>query len=377
MKVLTVVGTRPELVKLSCVIPAIDKAFAHVLVHSGQNYDYELNQVFFEGLGLRKPDYFLEAAGKTPAATIARVIEGIDKVLAAEKPTAMLLLGDTNSCLAAIAAKRRKVAVFHMEAGNRCFDERVPEEINRRIVDHISDINMPYTEHARGYLISEGIRAETIVKTGSPMKQVIAEQRESIGRSKILAKLKLTKGRYFLASAHREENVDDPVRLLHLIKALELVASHNQMPVVFSTHPRTRARLDALGENVLDKSSKRLMFINPVGFADYVRLQMAARCVLSDSGTLTEESSILRFPAVMLREAHERPEGMEEATVPMCGLDPERILAAVTYITGIGAAAAKRRKIVADYDVDDVATKVVNVIRSYTDYVSRTVWRQY
>lgn len=377
IKVLTVVGTRPELVKLSCVIPGIDEAFEHVLVHTGQNYDYELNQVFFEGLRLRKPDYFLDAAGKTPAATIARVLERVDEVLATERPDAMLLLGDTNSCLAAIVAKRRKVAVFHMEAGNRCFDDRVPEEINRRIVDHVSDINLPYSEHARGYLIAEGIRAETIIKTGSPMKQVIAAQRASIARSRILAKLKLTKGRYFLASAHREENVDTPARLKRLLDALEAVAARHKLPVVVSTHPRTRARLESMGEARLDRLSKRLRFIKPVGFADYIRLQVSARCVLSDSGTLTEESSILGFPAVMLRESHERPEGMEEAVVPMCGLDSGRILDAVTHLSGRGAAAPKRRRIVADYDVDDVASKVVNAIRSYTDYVSRTVWRRY
>lgn len=377
IKVLTVVGTRPELVKLSCVIPAMDRAFDHVLVHTGQNYDYELNQVFFEGLKLRKPDYFLDSAGKTPAATIARVMERVDEVLATERPDAMLLLGDTNSCLAAIVAKRRKVAVFHMEAGNRCFDDRVPEEINRRIVDHVSDINLPYSEHARGYLISEGIRPETIVKTGSPMKQVIAAQRASIAQSKILAKLKLSKGRFFLASAHREENVDSPVRLKRLLEALELVAEHHKLPVIVSTHPRTRARLQALGEARLDRLSKRLRFIMPVGFADYIRLQVSARCVLSDSGTLTEESSILGFPAVMLRESHERPEGMDEAVVPMCGLDPVRIADAVTFLAGRGATAVAGRRIVADYDVDDVASKVVNAIRSYTDYVSRTVWRRY
>lgn len=377
IKVVTVVGTRPELVKLSCVIPALDVAFAHVLVHTGQNYDYELNQVFFDGLKLRKPDYFLDAAGKTPASTIARVLESVDRVLAKEKPDAMLLLGDTNSCLAAIAAKRRKVVVFHMEAGNRCFDDRVPEEINRRIVDHISDINLPYSEHARGYLIAEGIRAETIIKTGSPMKQVLVAQRGAISRSRMLAKLNLTRRRYFLASAHREENVDEPARLKRLLDALEGIAGRYRVPVIVSTHPRTRMRLEQMGKGGLDQLSKRLRFIKPVGFADYVRLQMFAKCVLSDSGTLTEEAAILGFPAVMLREAHERPEGMEEAAVPMCGIDAERIQEAVDYLVGPGAAGLKRRRIVADYNVDDVASKVVNAIRSYTDYVARTVWRRY
>ena len=371
-KVMTIVGTRPEIIKLSCVIPALDAAFRHVLVHTGQNYDYELNEIFFKGLGIRRPDHFLHAAGESAAETIAKVIAAVDPVLAKEKPEAVLILGDTNSCLAAIAAKRRRIPVFHMEAGNRCFDERVPEEINRRMVDHISDINLPYTEHARRYLLAEGIRPETVLKTGSPMKQVLAAQRGAIRASRILEELKLRAGRYFVASAHREENVDEPARLRKLIAALEAVAARHGHPVVVSTHPRTRKRLDALGAG----RSRRLRFLKPLGFADYIRLQSNAACVLSDSGTITEESSILGFPAVMLRDAHERPEGMDEGTLIMCGIEPRQVLEAVAITLERTRAGARPARIVPDYDADDVARKVVNAISSYRSYVDRVVWRK-
>jgi UDP-N-acetylglucosamine 2-epimerase (non-hydrolysing) len=368
MKVMTLVGTRPEIIKLSCVIPELDRAAKQVLVHTGQNYDYELNQIFFDGLGLRKPDHFLEAAGDTPAQTIANVIARADAVMAKERPDALLLLGDTNSCLAVIAAKRRKIPIFHMEAGNRCFDERVPEEVNRRIVDHVSDINLVYTEHARRYLIAEGIRAETILKTGSPMKQVLAAQAKKIAASTVLAKLKLRKGAYFAVSLHREENVDDKRRFSGLLQALEALKA----PVIVSTHPRTRERLKALGKRV----PKGVRFMAPLAFADYIQLQKCARCVLSDSGTLSEEASLLGFAAVMLREAHERPEGMDEGTLIMAGTAPARIAEAVGIATERFERRGRSWRVAPDYDVDDVASKVVNAIVGYTDYVNRTVWRK-
>ena len=364
---MTLVGTRPEIIKLSCVIPELDRAMKQVLVHTGQNYDYELNQIFFEGLGLRKPDHFLDAAGETPAQTIANVIARADAVMAKERPDALLLLGDTNSCLAAIAAKRRKIPIFHMEAGNRCFDERVPEEVNRRIVDHVADINLVYTEHARRYLVAEGVRAEAVLKTGSPMKQVLAAQAKKIAASAILAKLKLKKGAYYAVSMHREENVDDARRFTGLLKALGALKA----PIIVSTHPRTRKRLDAVGK----KAPKAMRFLPPLAFADYIQLQKSARCVLSDSGTLTEEASLLGFPAVMLREAHERPEGMDEGTVIMAGA-AARIADAVRIATERFARRGRTWRVAPDYDVDDVASKVVNAIAGYTDYVNRTVWRK-
>jgi len=372
MKVMTIVGTRPEIIKLSCVIPELDRAFKHVLVHTGQNYDYELNQIFFEGLGLRKPDRFLECAAEGAAQTIANVIAKADEAMAKEKPDALLLLGDTNSCLAAIAAKRRKIPVFHMEAGNRCFDERVPEEVNRRIVDHVSDINLVYTEHARRYLLAEGVRPETVIKTGSPMKQVLAAQKKKIDASKVLGKLKLQKGKFFVVSLHREENVDDKEKFGRLLKALSELKAQYKVPVIVSTHPRTRKRLEALGK----KAPKGLQFLAPLAFADYISLQRAALCVLSDSGTLTEEASLLGFAGVMVREAHERPEGMDEGTVIMSGTRPERILAAVKVATERFARAGRTWRVAPDYDVDDVASIVVNAIVGYTDYVNRTVWRK-
>ncbi len=371
MKVMTVVGTRPEIIKLSCVIPELDRAAKHVLVHTGQNYDYELNQIFFEGLGLRRPDHALAAAGANAAETVAKVIVAVDKVLADERPDALLLLGDTNSCLAALPAKRRKVPVFHMEAGNRCFDERVPEEINRRIVDHISDINLPYTEHARRYLLAEGIRPETVIKTGSPMKQVLARQAAAIKASSVLETLKVREGEYFVVSAHREENVDDDIRFRQLLTALAALRDQHHLPIIVSTHPRTRQRLEAIGG-----VPEAVRFLPPLAFADYVRLQCSARCVLSDSGTLTEEASILGFPAVMLREAHERPEGMDEGTLIMSGIHPAVVLDAVKVATERYARAGRTWSVARDYDVDDVAAKVVNIIFSYTGYVNRTVWRR-
>ena len=372
MKVMTLVGTRPEIIKLSCVIPALDRAVKHVLVHTGQNYDYELNQIFFEGLGLRKPDRFLEAAGENAAQTIANVIARADEAMTKEKPDALLLLGDTNSCLAAIAAKRRKIPIFHMEAGNRCFDERVPEEVNRRIVDHVSDINLVYTEHARRYLLAEGVRPETVLKTGSPMKQVLAAQKKKIEASKVLSTLKLQKQKYFAVSLHREENVDDKTKFQRLLTALGELKTQYKVPVIVSTHPRTKKRLEALGK----QKPKGLQFLAPLAFADYISLQRSALCVLSDSGTLTEEASLLGFAGVMVREAHERPEGMDQGTVIMAGTRPEGILDAVKVATDRFAGAGRTWRVAPDYDVDDVASIVVNAILGYTDYVNRTVWRK-
>lgn len=371
LKVLTLVGTRPEIIKLSCVIQELDRTVRHVLVHTGQNYDYELNKIFFDGLALPAPKHYLNAAGASAAETIATVISKSDAIFESEAPDALLLLGDTNSCLAAIAAKRRRIPIFHMEAGNRCFDDRVPEEINRRIVDHISDINLPYTEHARRYLLAEGLRPETVIKTGSPMKQVLRRQQQRISASQALAEHGLRAGNYFLVSAHREENIDNPMRFSELLDALQAVQVRYRLPVVVSTHPRMRKRLEASG-----RTFDGVQFLKPLGFADYVRLQQEAFCVLSDSGTLTEESSLLGFAAVMIREAHERPEGMDEGTLIMSGTKPERIIEAVDIMTARESADKPRLRTVPDYDVDDVASKVVRIIVSYTDYVNRTVWRK-
>jgi UDP-N-acetylglucosamine 2-epimerase (non-hydrolysing) len=371
LKVMTIAGTRPEIIKLSRVIAELDRHTRHVLVHTGQNYDYELNQVFFEELGIRKPDHFLDAAGKTAADTIAAVIARTDAVLEREAPDALLLLGDTNSCLAAIAAKRRKVPVFHMEAGNRCFDDRVPEEINRRIVDHISDINLPYTEHARRYLLAEGLRPETVIKTGSPMREVLEHHAADIDGSRVLQRLKLEPRGYFVVSAHREENVDSPDNLRELLASLDALVRRHRKRVIMSTHPRTRQRLAAIGKRKLPAG---IEFLKPLGFFDYVRLQRDAACVLSDSGTLTEESSILAFPAVMIRQAHERPEGMDEGTLIMSGLESARVLAAVKATMAAYAANPRPFAIAADYLADNVSVKVVRIILSYTDYVNRRVW---
>ena len=371
LKVMTIVGTRPEIIKLSRVIAELDRHTRHVLVHTGQNYDHELNRIFFEQLEIRKPDHLLNAARGTPAATIAGIIAKTDAVLAKETPDALLLLGDTNSCLSAIAAKRRKIPVFHMEAGNRCFDERVPEEINRRIVDHISDINLPYTEHARRYLLREGIRPETVIKTGSPMREVLDYYQPGIEASPVLDKLKLKPGGYLLVSAHREENVDQPQNLRDLLATLGNIRRRLRKRVIVSTHPRTRRKIAALGARALPAGVE---FLKPLGFLDYMKLQIQAHCVLSDSGTLTEESSILGFPAVMLRETHERPEGMDEAAVIMAGLQAANVLDAIRISVAHHADGGRPLRPVGDYDADNVSKKVVRIILSYTGYVNRTVW---
>ncbi|MGH8743202.1 MAG: non-hydrolyzing UDP-N-acetylglucosamine 2-epimerase, partial [Burkholderiales bacterium] len=323
---MTVVGTRPELIKLCRVIPELDRHARHVLVHTGQNYDYELNGIFFEQLGIRKPDYFLDCAGKSPAHTIGNVIAKSHEVMAKEKPGALLLLGDTNSCLAAISAKRLKIPIFHMEAGNRCFDQRVPEEINRKIVDHLSDINLPYTGHARRYLLAEGIKPETVIKTGSPMREVLQHYLPQIRKSKILSRLKVKPRKYFVVSAHREENIDNAVNFNDLLETLNAISGKYRLPVIVSTHPRTMKKLENLPPS---KQPRGVSFLKPLGFLDYVQLQMNAYCVLSDSGTVTEESSILNFPAVTIRQAHERPEGMDEATLIMCGLKAPDVIRAI------------------------------------------------
>ncbi len=371
LKVLTIVGTRPEIIKLSRVIHQLDMHTEHTFVHSGQNYDYELNEIFFQQLSIRKPDYFLNAVGENPAHTIGNVISLMDDVLVKACPDAFLLLGDTNSCLAAIAAKRRKIPIFHMEAGNRCFDQRVPEEINRKIIDHISDINLTYTEHARRYLLAEGLRPETIIKTGSPMKEVITYYRQKIDASDILNRLQLEPGRYFVVSAHREENIDSDVNFSNIIDSMKVLAEKYNLPIIVSTHPRTRNRMENLGLNELDH---RIRFLKPLGFLDYVKLQMHAHCVISDSGTITEESSILSFPAVTIRLMHERPEGMDEGTLIMCGLTSERILNSIDIVTAHYADIPRPFKIVSDYDTNNVSQKVLRIIMSYTDYVNRTVW---
>jgi UDP-N-acetylglucosamine 2-epimerase len=369
LKVLTLVGTRPEIIKLSCVIAELERHIDHVLVHSGQNYDYELNEVFFKDLGLPKPKHFLEAAAGGPAETIARVIERFDKVLEAEAPDAVLLLGDTNSCLGIIAAKRRKIPIFHMEAGNRCFDQRVPEEINRKVVDHLSDINLVYTEHARRYLLAEGIAPDTVIKTGSPMREVLNTYATDIETSDVLSRLSLESGQYFLVSAHREENVDSSERLQQLIASLSQLSVKYGKRILFSVHPRTRARLEQFG---IDQVSG-IEYMKPLGFFDYIKLQKQAFCVVSDSGTITEEASILGFPAITIREAHERPEGMDEGSVVMTGLSAERILQSVQVVTSQDQA---RLRAPADYSADNVSSKVLRIILSYTDFVNKTVWRK-
>jgi UDP-N-acetylglucosamine 2-epimerase (non-hydrolysing) len=373
MKVMTIVGTRPEIIKLSRVIAELDRHVTHILVHSGQNYDYELNGIFFSEMGIRKPDYFLEAVGENVAHTIGNIISKADDVLAKEQPDALLLLGDTNSCLAAIAAKRRKIPIFHMEAGNRCFDLRVPEEINRKLVDHMSDINMTYTEHARRYLLAEGIRPETVIKTGSPMKEVLEHHREQIARSDVLSRLGIRKGEYFLVSAHREENVDSETNFANLLQSLSSIAERYDKAVIVSTHPRTGKRLEEKGTVDFDR---RISFLKPLGFPDYVKLQMNAFCVISDSGTITEESSILGFPAVTIRQTHERPEGMDEGTLIMCGLEAKSVLQSIEVVTAQFAESPERFKVVDDYDTENVSHKVLRVILSYTDYVNRSVWKK-
>jgi UDP-N-acetylglucosamine 2-epimerase (non-hydrolysing) len=371
IKVLTIVGTRPEIIKLSRVIHQLDMYTEHVLVHTGQNYDYELNEIFFQQLEIRKPDHFLNVAGDTLAQTIGNVIAKADEVFASTQPDAILLLGDTNSCLAAYPAKRRKIPIFHMEAGNRSFDQRVPEEINRKMIDHISDINLPYTEHARRYLLAEGLKPETVMKTGSPMKEVITHYRPQIDASDILEKLNLETNRYFVVSAHREENIDNDINFSNLMASLKAIAEKYNFPLIVSTHPRTRQRMEILGMKELDH---RVQFLKPLGFLDYVKLQMNAFCVISDSGTITEESSILSFPAVTIRQAHERPEGMDEGTLIMCGLEAEKVMEAIHVVTAQYSKDKRQFRLVQDYDVENVSKKVLRIILSYTDYVNRTVW---
>ena len=370
-KVMTIVGTRPELIKMSRVIAELDQHVNHLLVHTGQNYDYELNGLFFEDLGIRKPDYFLEAVGDNAAQTIARVIEKSDAILEKEKPDAVLLYGDTNSCLAVIAAKRRKIPVFHMEAGNRCFDQRVPEELNRKVLDHLSDINLVLTEHARRYLIAEGIRPETIIKTGSHMQEVLEYYKPQIEKSDILNKLGLKSNQFFIVSAHREENIDSPQNMQDMIQTLNALAQEYKVPVIVSTHPRTKKKLDSME---LGKLDPLVQFLKPFGFCDYIKLQMEALCVVSDSGTISEEGSLLNLPAIMIRNAHERPEGMDVGTVIMSGLKKDRVLDAVKVIVAQHDKTKRVMHAVADYEGGPVSKQILRVVLSYIDYVNRTVW---
>lgn len=368
---MTMVGTRPEIIKLSRVIVALDEITDHVLVHTGQNYDYELNEIFFSDLEVRRPDHFLDAAGESAAATIGQVIIKADEVFAMVQPDALLLYGDTNSCLAVIPAKRRKIPVFHFEAGNRCFDQRVPEELNRKIVDHLSDINMPLTEHARRYLLAEGLRPDMVIKTGSPMKEILDCHALQIAASDALGRLNLRDRNYLVVSIHREENVDSEMNLRSLLASLNALAATYDLPVIVSTHPRTRKRLEALDDIELDV---RIQLLKPLGFFDYNKLQSRAFCVASDSGTITEESSILNFPAITIRQAHERPEGMDEGVLIMSGLDPAAVVRAVKVVTAQFVEGERRIKLVGDYDVDNFSMKVVRIVLSYVEYVNRTVW---
>ena len=373
LKLITVVGTRPEIIRLSRIIPKLDKYFEHLLIHTGQNYDYELNEIFFEQLELRKPDIFLNAAGKSSSETIGNVIINIDRVIENEKPDAMLILGDTNSCMAAIAAKRNKVPIFHMEAGNRCFDSRVPEEVLRRIIDHTADINLPYSDIARNYLINEGIPPDRIIKTGSPMKEILDFYESKINNSNILEKLGLDKFKYFLLSLHREENVDSEKQLKNFISLLKDLYSKYSLPIIVSTHPRTRKKLE--GKSII--SDKFIKFMKPFGFIDYIKLQKNAYCVLSDSGTITEESSILNFPALNLREMHERPEGTEECPLIMVGLNKDRVMSSIEILKDQDRNEKMNINIVKEYDIDNVSLKIVRIIESYTDYVNKVVWKKY
>lgn len=367
---MTVVGTRPEIIRLSRVLAALDEHCDHVLVHTGQNYDYELNQIFFEDLGIRKPDHFLNAAGGTAAETIGKVIIAVDGVLAAEQPDAVLVLGDTNSCLSVLPAKRRKIPTFHMEAGNRCFDMRVPEEINRRIVDHIADINLTYSSIAREYLVQEGLPADRIIKTGSPMFEVLSHYREGIDKSDVLQRLGLKEGKFFVVSAHREENIESEQNFGKLVEVLRTLAETYLLPVIVSTHPRTQKRIDKAGV----RFPEQVRLLKPLGFKDYNKLQICAKAVLSDSGTISEESSILNFPALNIRETHERPEGMEEASVMMVGLDVERVLQGLAILESQPRGENRLLRQVGDYSMPNVSHKVVRILHSYTNYVNRVVW---
>lgn len=373
LKIMTIVGTRPEIIKLSRVMAELEKYTNHILVHTGQNFDYELNEIFFKELEIKKPDYFLNAVGSTTAETIGNVIAKSDEIMEKEKPDAILLYGDTNSCLSVISAKRRKIPVFHMEAGNRCFDQRVPEEINRKIVDHLSDINMPLTEHARRYLLDEGIRPETVIKTGSSMKEVIGYYQPKIDSSDVLDRLGLKAREYFVVSTHREENVDSEENFKNLLDSLKGIAEKYNKRVIVSTHPRTMKRLESLGIKGIDE---RVEFMKPLGLFDYIKLQMSAYCVVSDSGTITEESSILKFPAVTIRQAHERPEGMDEGTLVMCGLKRDRVIEAINIVASQQLNDKDVIRTVQDYEIDNVSKKVVRIIESYVDYINRTVWHK-
>ncbi len=369
LKVMTVVGTRPELIKLSLVIAELERSVRHCLVHTGQNYDFELNQIFFDELGIRKPDYFLECAGHNAAATIAKVIEAVDQVLEKEKPDALLLYGDTNSCMAVLAAKRRQIPVFHMEAGNRCFDMRVPEEINRRVVDHLSDINLTLSEHARRYLLTEGLRPETVMRVGSSMPEILQTHHQAIESSKVLSTLGLKAQNYMVVSAHREENLDDPRQFANLVEALYALVTTHKMPVIFSTHPRTQKKFTAMGVHAIEG----VQFMKPLGFFDYIALQKSAFCVISDSGTITEESALLKFPAITIRNAFERPEGMDAGVLVMSGLNPQRVLQAVDMVTR-QSARGYRCDEVEDYASPHLAEKVARIILSHVDYINRTTW---
>lgn len=373
LKLMTVVGTRPEIIRLSRVMAACDEYFDHVIVHTGQNYDYELNEIFFTDLGIRKPDHFLNAAGATGAETIGNVIIAVDKILDEVQPEALLVLGDTNSCMAVLPAKRRKIPTFHMEAGNRCFDMRVPEEINRRIVDHTADINLTYSTIARDYLLAEGLPADLVIKTGSPMFEVLHHYKAKIEASDVLERLNLKEHEYFIVSAHREENINSDQNFLDLVEMLNAVAGQYQYPVIVSTHPRTRKRIEEL--NV--EFHPLIQLLKPLGFSDYNKLQLSAKAALSDSGTINEESSILNFPALNLRQAHERPEGMEEAAVMMVGLKAERILQGLAILEGQSRGENRLLRLVEDYSMPNVSEKVVRIIMSYTDYVNRVIWKKY
>ena len=371
-KVMTIVGTRPEIIKLSRVIAELEKHTEHILVHTGQNYDYELNEIFFKDLKVKKPDYFLDSIGDTTASTIGNIISKSDKLIGEVNPDAVLLYGDTNSCLSVISAKKQQVPIFHMEAGNRSFDQRVPEELNRKIVDHLSDINMPLTEQARDYLILEGIKPETIIKIGSCMKEILSYYKSDISKSKVLDQFNLSKKHFFVVSAHREENVDYKDNLVDLITSLNHVAKKYKLPVIVSTHPRTQNRIDQADMDI--EVNPLVKFIKPVGFFDYIKLQQNAFCVISDSGTISEESSILSFPAIMIRKAHERPECMDEGTLIMSGLKSERIIESIEVVTKQHK--IKTPQIIKDYDVDNVSVKVTRIILSYIDYINRTVWKK-
>lgn len=373
LKLMTVVGTRPEIIRLSRVMAACDQYFDHILVHTGQNYDYELNEIFFTDLGIRKPDHFLNAAGGTGAETIGNVIITVDKILDEVQPEALLVLGDTNSCMAVLPAKRRKIPTFHMEAGNRCFDMRVPEEINRRIVDHTADINLTYSTIARDYLLAEGLPADLVIKTGSPMFEVLNHYKAKIEASDVLERLSLKEQQYFIVSAHREENINSDQNFLDLVEMLNAVAEKYQFPVIVSTHPRTRKRIEQL--NI--EFHPLIQLLKPLGFSDYNKLQLSAKAALSDSGTINEESSIMNFPALNLRQAHERPEGMEEAAVMMVGLTAERILQGLEILESQSRGEVRQLRLVEDYSMTNVSDKVVRIIMSYTDYVNRVVWKKY